>query len=74
MMSNVESEPLIQSEEIPEDDVDEEVQNVLKEKFSEDSEYIKVVEHTLLKYSVCVLSFCPKGQMIKIISKCLRCD
>ena len=42
MMSNVESEPIIQSEEIPEDDVDEEVQNVLKEKFSD-----RVPEHSL---------------------------
>ena len=35
MMSNVESEPLIQSEEIPENDVGEEVQNILEEKFSD---------------------------------------
>ena len=42
MMSNVESEPLIQSEEIPEDDVGEEVQNLLEEKFSD-----RVPEHSL---------------------------
>ena len=42
MISNMESEPLIHSEEIPQDDVDEEVQYVLEGNFSE-----RVAEHSL---------------------------
>ena len=41
-MSNAESEPLIQSEEIPQDDVGEEVQYILEGNFSE-----RVAEHPL---------------------------
>ena len=41
-MSNMESEPLIQSEEIPQDDVDEEVEYVLEGNFSD-----RVAEHPL---------------------------
>ena len=41
-MSNAESEPLIQSEEVPQDDVGEEVQYILEGNFSE-----RVSEHPL---------------------------